>query len=337
MSKAIAVVSGDIHYNLNTMHIADAAVRQAIGLANSLNVPFVSNGDMLDQKALLRAEYVNMIIETFKLCKIKPYVNVGNHSLINHLGKGHALNFLAPYAHIIDDWAYISEIGAFIIPYYSDVNELRSVLKEIPENSMLFLHQGLNGSDMGEYVQDPSALNPEDLRDFRSILSHYHNRQDIKCGRPRKNGVGMATYIGSPYTITFAEAKDAEKSIAIVYDDGTLEFVPTNLRKHVIVQGECESNSFKMSGSINLDDIVKVKVTGTKEELNKLNKQIVKEWMPDLNKVTDFKLELIPLPTRSEIESIKSPTVSLDEIIDNLSNVSDKQKTRLKQIWKNMK
>jgi len=297
---------------------------------------------MLDQKALLRAEYVNMIIETFKLCKIKPYVNVGNHSRINERSKEHALNFLAPYATIVDYPAYFEDIKSYIIPYSHDVDNLRLYLKTIPEGARLFMHQGLNGSDMGEYIQDHSALNPQDLADFRTILSHYHNRQDIKCGRPRQGAVGMATYIGSPYTITFSEANDKEKSIAIVYDDGSLEFVPTNLRKHRVFDLEAKYlalHSTGMGASVrNREDIVKVKVRGTREELTKATKEYIKSYSYIEQ---DFKLELIPLDTTAEIQSTEdtkslSQNDLLDKVIDSVQNVSDEQKTRVKSLWKGM-
>ncbi len=334
MAKAIAVVSGDIHYNLNTMHIADKAVRQAIELANSLNVPFISNGDMLDQKALLRAEYVNLLIETFKLCKAKPYVNVGNHSRINEKSPEHALEFLRPYATIVDSPMYFSGIKSYIIPYFNNVVALRDYLEEIPEGSRLFMHQGLNGSDMGEYVKDHSALNPQDLANFRTILSHYHNRQDIKCGRPRKGAVGLATYIGSPYTITFSEANDLEKSIAIVYDDGLLEFVPTNLRKHVVIEMKPDGKAIPFTYKDG--DIIKVKVSNTRENLRIFTKETVAKM---LNLTGDFKLELVPLDSQSEApkqaESLSQSDL-LDSLIDSTTNVSDEQKARVKSLWKGM-
>ncbi len=90
------------------------------------------------------------------------------------------------------------------------------------------MHQGLTSGNFGHYIQDHSALNPDDLRHYRTILSHYHAHQDIQCGK------NVATYIGSPYTITFGEAKDPAKGFGVLYDDGSLEFIPTGLRKHVI-------------------------------------------------------------------------------------------------------
>lgn len=332
MTKPIGVISGDIHYNLNTMHVADKAVRQAISLANELNVPFIVNGDMLDQKALLRAEYVNMIIETFKTCKIKPYVNVGNHSRINEKSKEHALNFLAPYATIIEHPTYIKDLDSYIIPYDHDVTNLRNYLKTVPEGSRLFLHQGLNGSDMGDYIQDHSALNPEDLANFRSILSHYHNRQDIKCGRPRKGSIGLATYIGSPYTITFSEANDVEKSITIVMDNGSLEFVPTNLRKHIIIDIEMNKQTKTSSHTINPDDLVLVKVKGTKEYLGTYTKESLRKSFPSLP--TNFRLDLIPLKIETLKQDKQAPPQNLLATVDTLTNVSNEQKERVKILLK---
>lgn len=340
-----AVLSGDIHFNLNNLSLADAATRQAIAKANELNVPFVANGDTTDTKAILRAECVNAMIDTFKTAKIKPYINIGNHCKINNKGTEHALNFLEPYAHIINTPRYVKELESYIIPYYDDVNQLRDYLKTLPKGSRLLLHQGLTEANMGEYTQDPSALHPQDLANFRSLLSHYHARQDIKCGRPRQGMVGLATFIGSAYTVSFAEANDPEKGFQILMDDGTLEFVPTNLRKHVVIEAEIVHSALNtadyvlISGdpnSIKTGDIVKIKLRGTKEILSRTNKDLIAIGYGLKN--VDFKLELIPLDTESKIidtNNLTQPEI-LDKLIDNTENVSDEQKARIKDLWKGM-
>lgn len=333
----MAVIAGDIHFNLNTMHIANAGTKQAIAKANELNVPFISNGDMLDTKANLRAEYVNMLIETFKLCNKKPYVNVGNHSRCNEKSPEHALHFLKPYAHIIETPTYVDEIASTIIPYDHDPDALRTYLKTLKEGSRLIMHQGVNKALAGEYIQDKSAIDKEDLADFRTILSHYHARQDIKCGRPRKAVVGLASYIGNLYTLNFSEASDLPKGFQILMSDGTLEFVPTNLRKHVVIDAKITHQAITVDKPyyVSNGDLVKVKLTGTKECLT-ISKDNVKTM---LSIPGDFKLELIPLETsvKTTVETKGlCQNAILDSIIDSVSNVSIEQKNRLKLLWKSM-
>lgn len=338
MAKPIAVVAGDIHYSLNNLELADATTRMAIAKANDLNVPFIANGDTHDQKANLRGECVNAMIATFKTAKIKPYVNIGNHCRINEKSIEHSLNFLEPYAHIIADYAWFDELQSYIISYQHSVERLRNILEKLPNESRIILHQGLNGSNMGEYAQDKSALDPNDLANFRTILSHYHARQDIKCGRPRKGGVGLASYIGSPYTTSFAEANDPPKGFQILMNDGTLEFVPTNLRKHLVCKIDLDSNGQKLfCPKWTETDLILVKVTGTKEQLSKINKNTVREQM---GFIQDFRLDLIPTQTETNLK-IDTQNLPQDAILDSLIDAnldaSAEQKARLKAMWKELK
>lgn len=323
--KPIAVISGDIHYSLKNLALADDATRQAIQKANELKVPFIANGDTTDTKAILRAECVNAMIETFKLANLSPYINIGNHCKINSKGSPHALNFLSPYAVIIDSPKYIEKLNSFIIPYYDDVEELRQFLKALPKNSKLIMHQGLNGTNAGEYIRDHSALNPEDLVNFRTILSHYHCRQDIKCGSK------VASYIGSPYTVTFGEANDPEKGYQILYDDGSLEFVPTNLRKHIVIncQADCQPQENLI---VRANDLVWVKVKGPKDQLSRLTKEQVKA---KLNLPSNFKLDLIPDKVETTLtKKSSSQKEVLDQLIDSATGLEKDTKKRLKQLWK---
>lgn len=342
MAQPICVVSGDIHYNLNNLEAADKSTRMAIAKANELKVPFLANGDTQDQKANLRAECVNAMIETFKTAEITPYINIGNHCKIHAKSKEHALNFLRPYATVVDEPMYCPLLRGHVIPYHDDVEELRTFLKHLPENSLVYLHQGLNGSDMGEYITDHSALNPDDLRNFRSILSHYHARQDIKCGRPRKHAVGLASYVGSPYSASFGEANDPEKGFQILMDDGTLEFVPTNLRRHVVMNytyARHEDGSETMFTDhckrLNGDELIWVKINGTKEMLAK----VTKEGMAKLIGRSEFRLDLIPTDndTRysNKTEGMRQSEI-LDDCIDNKNSLSHEKKQELKKLWKNL-
>lgn len=334
-NSPVAVIAGDIHYNLNTMHVADQAVRQAINLANKLNVPFISNGDMLDTKANLRAEYVNMIIKTFKTTKIKSYVNVGNHSRINERSKEHALNFLKPYANIVEIPTFIKELDSYIIPYDHDPKELKKYLKTLPKNSRLIMHQGVNKALPGEYILDKSAIDAQDLADFRTILSHYHARQDIECGNNIKNKVGLASYIGNPYTLNFAEANDPKKGFQILMDDGSLEFVPTNLRKHVVIDFKIDDIDYiNKIPNFNQQDLIWVKLQGTKKQLDIYTKKIVAKTFQITQ---DFKLDLIPTDTKTQSpEQQLTNDVLLDNLIDSLTNTTNEQKTRLKEYWKQL-
>lgn len=340
MSKApIAVLISDVHYNINTLEVADKAMRLAIDKANELGVPIIVCGDLHDTKAHLRGECVKAMIETFESCLKWPYVVVGNHDRLNEKNEKHALNFLKPYASVIESPTNIPDI-AMVFPYDHDVENLKKLLKKEPANNRLIMHQGVQGSNSGEYFQDKSALRPEDVAGFRVISGHYHTRQTIAL----PDG-GQWDYVGNPFTLGFGEANDPPKGFQVLYDDGSLEFVPTNLRKHVIINCQFEDSngdgkfnilSLPSSSNVNDNDIVWVKVNGPKESF--VLPMISKKNLAFFLKIKqDFKLELIPHEQIGDIDIMsifQTKEQVLNGLIDSLTNTTQAQKQRLKTLWK---
>lgn len=336
MKKPRAIIINDIHYNINTLSLADVALRKAIHEANFAQVPLIVAGDLHDSKANLRAECVNAMIETFKLCDQKPYVLIGNHCRINEKSEEHSLNFLAPYVVLVEKpyclWAKGLGDPLYLISYHHDSEKLKQYLKTfMPKEAILIMHQGIQGSNSGDYIQDKSAITKDDVSGLRVISGHYHQRQDIKLPND-----GLWTYTGNPYTLNYGEANDPEKGFHVLMDDGSLEFVSTNLRKHVVIElGAYESYDLISGPSldkIGKDDLVWVKIVGTKEQLVKINKS-------DLSKelgLESFRLELKPVDQK--IPSVKTKPKSqfelLDSIIDSLTSTEDQTKVRLKDLWK---
>lgn len=339
MNKPLAVIISDIHYNINTLPLADAAMRQAINKANELDVPLIVAGDLHDTKANLRGECINAMIETFKKCVEVPYVLVGNHCRINEKAPAHSLNFLQPYANIVDSPLWCKSAAAWLLPYYHDPEECRSDIKDLRSNrlgGLFIMHQGIEGSHSGDYIQDKSAIRPEDVAGMRVISGHYHRRQTITLPYG-----GTWNYIGNPFTLNYAEASDPPKGFQVLMSDGSLEFVPTNLRKHVILE-----IAFDKENTLNLpsakhcvsEDLVWVKVAGSKEQLIKeiVSKAALSTFL-GLN--SSFRLDLIPTDSKTTAPdpSLKlSQGPLLDSLIDSLGNTSDERKTRLKQTWKGL-
>lgn len=341
-SKPIAVIISDVHYSLPTLELADAAMLQAIYKAHELDVPLIVAGDLHDTKANMRAECVNAMLKTFSkpdLC----YIIRGNHDQINEKSTEHALPFLNRSndyntVEVIDEPTVIQVIPSFkdlyLIPYHHDVEALRAYLKTVPKGSTLIMHQGLNGSESGEYIQDRSALNPEDVEDFRVISGHYHRHQDIKTGRPRKGALGLWTYVGNPYTINFAEANDPAKGFVILMDDGLVEHVPTNLREHKVMDITTEDLKGEAIFLGEPQDLVWVKIRGPSDELAKLSKASIAY---NLDITQNFRLDLIPLDTKTEVTSgiayqLSQPKL-INNLIENLQNTDNNRKTRLKDLW----
>ncbi len=325
-------------------------MRMAISKANTLRVPLIVAGDLHDTKANLRAECVNRMLETFDLLNQECFILRGNHDAVNEKSQEHALNFLSREA-ILNDytgnqtWAitvvpkpnFFNSIGAagknrnsvHLVPYHHDTTDLIKYLNKIDIGSVVIMHQGLKKASPGEYGDhDKTAINPINVAGLRIISGHYHTRQTLPIPRG-----GLWDCIGNPYTLTFGEAKDPEKGFQVLHSDGSLEFIPTNLRKHII---------FDMSASdvrpghvlvYNPEDLLWLKISGTKDALGKLNREII---MAKLNlNAALIKIDLIPSDIISTVsENVTgSLSLTLDNFID-AAEIPAEQKIRLKDLWR---
>ena len=319
MNKPKAVLLSDVHYSVHTLLLADIATRQAIAKANVLNVPLIVCGDLHDTKANLRGECVAAMLNTFDLCQTPCYIIIGNHDLINERSSENSLEFLRDKALLIRTLTYVPEVGAYLVPYQNDVAVLRKIINTTKHRTLI-MHQGIAGSDSGEYIQDKSALLPTDVAGFRVISGHYHKRQTIQLPAD-----GVWDYVGNPYSLSYGEANDPPKGFQILKDDNSLVFVPTNLRRHAIINVDVDG-PFPAS---NPGDLTWVKVTGTTDKLAKFDR---KPW-------EGCRLELIPVTTTVDQtlkQTSQSQSEMFDSIIDSMTVTDSVRKNRLKQMWKDL-
>lgn len=333
MSKPVCVITGDIHFTPSMLELASASVMKAKHHAIELGVPLVLNGDVLDGKAIIRAECSNRLIEIIDDPRLHIYVNTGNHDLINEKSKESSLNFLWPFATVIREPEYIKCLESWVVPYFSDPTELSTWLLSVPKKGdRLIMHQGVQTAFLGHYVQDKTSLPPEAFQDFRVIASHYHRAQDIKCSRPRIDAVGLFSYVGSPYTTSFAEANDGSKGFQVLYDNGSLELIPTNLRKHVIFEVEYSKEYMQSDFNVSPGDIVWLKIRGLHSELDSLKAHDFRDMFSE---ASSFKLDKIYTDSVKIEKSLDKLTEAdiLDTMIEGTSESVD-QKDALKKLWR---
>lgn len=332
MTKPLAVIINDIHYNLNTLEVADKAMGMAIDKANELNVTLVVAGDLHDTKANIRGECINAMQKTFARCKTSAFILRGNHDALNEKSREHSLGFLTTLALVVSYPTALTLHGhqVALIPYHHDREELKVYLKTLSKGSTLIMHQGVMGTEADHYIQDHSALRKDDLAGFNVFSGHYHRRQSFKL----PNG-GNMTYLGNPYTLGFGEANHPEKGFNVLYDDGSLEFIPTNLRKHVIIETHV-TELVAVPYVHTSGDLLWFKLHGAKEELSTVTKKLIAD-----NYLIEegFKLDLIPDDVKADIDIIsvsQSQPELLDTLIASLTNVGEEQKKRLKAMWKDL-
>lgn len=345
MKNPKAVLISDIHFNLNTYDLASKVVTQARKKAEELKVPLIISGDLHDTKANIRGECIRAIQNCLIGSNQRTYILVGNHDLWNEKSTDDSLEFLngIPYVQVVriapdtvvNPFTVID--GLYLLPYYNDIDRLKKHLRTIPSGSTLIMHQGVMGSEAGHYMQDPTALPKETFKDFRVISGHYHRRQDIKCGRPRRGAVGLFSYIGNPYTLNFGEAEDHEKGFQILMDDGTLEFVPTKLRKHIVIKVRVDEKSevvHFVRKDVSINDIIWVKLSGPSSVINKISKDFISREY--LNGISNFKLDLIPLD-KEDNTKLQSSSMTGEQILDHIietENDTVEYKAHLKSLWR---
>lgn len=356
MNRPTAVLISDVHFNIQTLEVADKALRMAVSKANELDVPLIIAGDLHDTKANIRGECINAIIETLDMCRVETYVLIGNHDKINEKSEDHSLNFVSGLGEIEDEdksnWDNYIIKGAVtvvnkprfintvrfngtsieLIPYQADAAQLRSYLSKLDQGCLIIMHQGIIGSEGGHYIQDKSALGKNDLAGLRVISGHYHIRQSFELPEG-----GRFDYIGNPYTLGFGEASHPEKGFQVLYDDGSLEFVSTNLRRHITLDCRFQLDGtfcYAPTSHLRLGDIVWVKCSGPTDVLCDHNKGTISKL---LNLWSDFRLDFIPIDTKSSTQDTTHNITQdklLDNIIDSLMNTDDNRKVRLKELWK---
>jgi DNA repair exonuclease SbcCD nuclease subunit len=340
MSKSkdqpVAIIISDVHFNQHTVNLAGEALAQAIKWANDTGLPLVIAGDLNDTKAIIRAECLNRILDELSRAQTRVYVLVGNHDRINEKAEAHSLEFLkqVPGVEVIDEPTEVSELSAYLIPYQHDTEHLRAILAEIPAGSTLIMHQGIRGAFMGEYVVDKSSIEPEALAPFRVISGHYHRAQTIITDGKKHDmdfQVGTFTYIGTPYSITHAEANDGPKGFRIMREK-TLSLIPCGLRKHVKIQRRVEDVLDPIEG-LHSDDLLWLQVSGPASQLEKLSKKEIGEALIGHQ---NFKLDLIydsvELMSAEQVSSLTDEQL-LDKIIAD-SEETPEQKEFLQKLWR---
>lgn len=336
----LAVLISDIHFTIPTLELASTSLRAAIEAARQYNVPLIVCGDTLDTKAVIRGEIVNELLSILGDSQdIQIDFIAGNHDQFHAASNENSLRFMNGYTErtsVISTESVVRIKDHYLyLLAYNTPEIIRQRLVGIPTGSIVIMHQGLVGAEAGHYIQDPTALNPEDVADYRVISGHYHQRQDIKCGRPRRGAVGLFSYVGNPYTLTFAEANQ-QKGFQILMSDGLLEFRPLDLRRHIILTLN-ESGLDMNSQTLCQGDLIWIKASGSRAFLKDLTKEVISEKFFSGGGDTNFKLTKTLVETEVKADTPKSAYSDAD-VFDNVidSQLSDDKglAARLKELWR---
>lgn len=331
-TKPLFVAISDVHYSLSTLELADKAFRAAIDKADELGVPLIDLGDITNDKAIIRGEVMNCLIDTMKYARrkgVEVFCIIGNHSLLNEKGKEHGLQFLAPYVHIIDYTTHLPELGVYCIPYQNNWEHFVDAVSYAPKGALILAHQGFNGAAMGDYIVDKTSLDPGVVKDYKVISGHYHRHQTI----------GTVTYVGNPYTLSFGESTDGPKGFLVVNDDGTHTQIELDYRRHIIANLDSAaivgalSDGRPLIPDLMADDLLWVKLKGPSLFLDQVKKSDLGRNIGHMN----FKLDKIPTDEvrLDKTKECRTDEQVMDALIDSGGDTAD-QKLQLKNLWREL-
>jgi len=275
----------DLHYQLKNMDVAKSCLEQVVKLAHKENINDVLFlGDFFNDKAIIRSEVLRESFHFIKNSGLRWTMLVGNHDLETTIGDGieHSLELFKELDNvkIIDKFEELTKYfkstrNIYAFPYYKNVNLLKNDLKKVHDTqSIIFMHQGIDGFNYSTGISNQSELKPEDLKLFHLVISghiHTHQRQDNMI------------YIGSPFTHSFGESFD-EKCVYILTDESNKGIVMNihqlslPMHRTFEITIEHENDIFNMLSNSSTNDFIKVVVNARKEVLNKVNKSLFPQF-----------------------------------------------------------
>lgn len=277
------VLINDVHFSLKNLDLSSRALKAALDKANQLGTYLVVGGDLHDTKVNLRSECIRAMREILGTAELTPFVMVGNHDRDNEKADPHALTFLEDLVNLI--WAaphFDRNLNLYMVPYCHDQEQFKKWIEEAPSSSVPYVHQGVNGAFMGEYIIDRSSVDPSlfDRFKYGAYSGHYH----------RKQKVGNLTYLGNPFTQSSAEAGDGAKGFHVLGKNYQAELIELDLPRHHTIEIDVSQLS-KLPRISNPADKVWLKITGPGSELKKIDKDALGQ---KLIGHSNYKLDRIP-------------------------------------------
>lgn len=251
---------GDIQLQKSNLPIASELFK----LVESYNLPVVWLGDVLERRGLIEAECLNAFFNYLSSSKQVHYIVIGNHCLLNLHGSEHALEPLKALNNVFiyDKPAQFGHL--LFIPYMRNSKKFLEAidlwLPRLPKAPILICHQGIKEFTIGSGYTEDEAVGLDDVRGFsRVIAGHYHTPKDMS----------NVCYLGSPFSHSFGESNEHKRLGILNIETATIEFIPTDFRRHVSI--DIDLNNFDFSGIINYNskDLTRAIVTGTEEQIQR--------------------------------------------------------------------
>jgi hypothetical protein len=266
-------VIGDIHATLKDRD----KVNHLFDIIEEMGNPTILLGDLLDNKAIIRAECLNLYYKRFKESKLDFIVLVGNHDLISLDSTEHSLETLKELKNVtVVDSPVVLE-GMYFVPYIHDLKRCKEVIYR-PNGvrfglGTLFIHQGIVGYDYGNGYLAEDGMTKHDIMNYsRIIAGHFHKFQQENNLEHALKQKGSLTFLGTPYSNSYGES-DQIKYIA-TYDSeiDELKLIETDFPKHKTIEVNFKDTTNLLN--LNNKDIYRLILTGTQAEIDSFPKEM---------------------------------------------------------------
>jgi len=227
----------------------------------------VFTGDFFHTHSSIRSEVLwaaHNFLSALKREGIKSTFIIGNHDYSDKEGDLHSIDFLKEFGDVVDKPGRYGDLF-WAMSYTEDQKKLMKFLDESPVNSIVLMHQGLNGmpvNSKGFTINE--ILHPSMVPDHvaGAFVGHYHSRFQVhnkKIWSP-----------GSPLQLTWTDSGEDRGLLDVIWhSDKPLEVVPINissprfvsLTEKDITLDNCEGNFIKIEISDNMD------ITNIKEKV----------------------------------------------------------------------
>lgn len=329
------VAISDVHVSIKNLDVSKATLIQALNKARELNVPLVVAGDLNDGKAIMRSEWVKMLIDLFtEYSDVVICVLVGNHDLDNKNSENNSLYFLKTITNVTL-WYSARTVklnGELwgVIPYQTTIEQMHVELEKMKAEGVkrLIIHQGILSAYMGDYVVDESSIAPEAFKDFEVVLSgHYHKAQRVSV----IDSETIIQYFGSPFTVNFGESNQ-EKFIWVVEQfDGKINLQPimTNVRRHVQIIWDQET--LHHAGKLQIipdGSLLKVVVKGTKEFVKSSSLEAFQKMFPQAASISIVPEITKQSENRISADIIHSPLKVIDVYLEQCTTDFNKEELK---------
>lgn len=270
MTKILTI--GDIHAKAsNIKEVSELTKRIKQSIIAHEPTAVIILGDLHDTFEKIHTQALNIIdvfFEDVTSTGVDIYYIIGNHCAINNsifLEPDHAFNvFKNKYKNlkIIDNVEEININGLkfLMCPYVPPGRFLEAIKDRYNNATAIFAHQEFYNA---QFAGITSEIGDKWPLDYPLVISgHIHER-----GSPQTN----IQYIGTPYHTTFAEEGDKYISLFEFNDDGAHKETLINLDMPKKMTVHLSVDEF-MEYNIPSNSQVRIIVTGTTEQINKLQK-----------------------------------------------------------------